>query len=349
MNKCSLCGKKMSSTKNSHFGLNCLKKSCKWVNIKDVKNLKGEKELNQRVMQMFNKQNLPVKQQILLTNRYLTLRLLNEVNMPCYDELKKDIINDIEKVSPDTIEKELKTIDTMPLKYANQILFLYTKYKLADIAWDEKDKIYYNENIAFNTILFGFSYYYNKKPYLSDMLQEIQLLIWKAGILALKATGNDCSAKLLQHSLQQFPTEIVIANEDSIITKIKDDNKFKEKIKAIVEKYGTQKNFDTNNYNTKEDKKYKVLNYTDTDLVYALNNTNIQVKETKFDDKWELSVIITDIYDFTDYKELHEFINTKTIKGVISLTANNMAMISTSCGLINQYNITIKFSLIYEK
>lgn len=35
MNKCSLCGRKISSNSN-HFGLNCLKKSHKLLNIKDV-------------------------------------------------------------------------------------------------------------------------------------------------------------------------------------------------------------------------------------------------------------------------------------------------------------------------
>ena len=90
-----------------------------------------------------------------------------------------------------------------------------------------------------------------------------------------------------------------------------------------------------------------ILNYLDSDLTYALNNTTIQVEGRKSGDKWNLDITIIDIYDFTDYKELQEFIEANTLKTIIGLAANNMAMISTSCGLINPYNITIKFSIEY--
>lgn len=348
MNKCSLCGRKMTSIGNNHFGLSCLKKSCKLLNIKNVKKQRNEKSLNQKVMQILNKKTLPERQQALLTNRYLTLRLLDEVDMPCYDVIKKQIRWDIEKIDSRTNEKELATMNTMPLKYANQIVFLYTKYKLFDIEWDKKEESYYKENITFDAILFGFSSYYNKKPYLSDMLQEIQLLIWKAGIMLLKAKKYSCSAKLLQHSLQQYPSDVIIVNDDLIIEKIRADDNFKSKIKEIVEKFGKQKSFDTNNFKSKEENSYKALSYLDTDLMYALNNTTIQVKGVKSNSKWNLDITITDVYDFTDYKELQEFIKSNTIKNIIGLAANNMAMISTSCGLINEYNITIKFAMEYE-
>ena len=346
MNKCSLCGRKMNSA-NNHFGLNCLKKSCKLLNIKNVKNLKGEKTLNKKVMNTLNKNKLPTKQQSLLTNRYITLKLLEQVNMSCYDNIKDSINKDIQKINFKTTEKDLTTMNTMPLKYANQILTLYLKYNLSDKTLSNAEDFYYKENIAFDTILFGFSSYYNKKPYLSGMLQQIQLLMWKAGILALRDRNYDCSAKLLEHSLQHYPEDITILDDDVIIGKIKGDKNFKDKIKTIVKKYGNTKSFNTNNYNSKEDSDYKSLNYLDSDLTYALNNTTIQVEGRKSGDKWNLDITIIDIYDFTDYKELQEFIEANTLKTIIGLAANNMAMISTSCGLINPYNITIKFSIEY--
>ena len=129
------------------------------------KKFKSREKLNKDVMKICNKNNLPTKQQALLTNRYLTLKLLEQVNLKCYDKIKDDIINDINKIDITTEENDLITMNTMPLKYANQILTLYIKYNLSDKIWNDENKFYYKENIAFNTILFGFSYYYNKKPY----------------------------------------------------------------------------------------------------------------------------------------------------------------------------------------
>lgn len=238
-------------------------------------------------------------------------------------------------------------MNTMPLKYANQILTLYIKYNLSDKIWNDDNKFYYKENIAFNTILFGFSYYYNKKPYLSGMLKRIQMLCWNKGIEALYSHNLECAAKFLKHSLQSNPQDIVINNSDIIIDKIKADANFQERIEAIVKKYGESKTFDTNNHNEKADKEYKLLSYLNTDLKLALNNTTINVAGKKVNKKWKLDITIIDIYDFTDYKELQEIFNSEGFWDFGGNLANNAAMISTSCGLINQYNVTIKFSIEY--
>ena len=246
MNKCSLCGRKMSSA-NNHFGLNCLKKSCDLLNIKNIKNLKGEKTLN--------KTKLPKKQQPLLTNRYLTLKLLEQVNMSCYDDIKESIRKDIQKIDSTTTEKDLTTMDTMPLKYANQILTLYLKYKLSDKVWNSEEA-YYKENIAFDTILFGFSSYYNKKPYLSGMLQQIQKVCWKLIIQILHMINYNCSAEFLDHSLQAKPNNIVIQDNHIIINKIQEDLNFKNYIKSVIKKYGTTKSFNTSKHTSDDDKEY---------------------------------------------------------------------------------------------
>lgn len=345
MNKCSLCGRKMSSA-NNHFGLNCLKKSCDLLNIKNIKNLKGEKTLNKKVMKTLNKTKLPKKQQPLLTNRYLTLKLLEQVNMSCYDDIKESIRKDIQKIDSTTTEKDLTTMDTMPLKYANQILTLYLKYKLSDKVWNSEEA-YYKENIAFDTILFGFSSYYNKKPYLSGMLQQIQKVCWKLIIQILHMINYNCSAEFLDHSLQAKPNNIVIQDNHIIINKIQEDLNFKNYIKSVIKKYGTTKSFNTSKHTSDDDKEYKYLNYIDNDLKLALNNTNINVIGDKVNNKWFLEVIITDIYDFTDYKEVFQFINANGFLDFIGNLANNIAMISTSCGVINVYNVTIKFKMEY--
>lgn len=346
MNRCSLCGRRMLIS-NGEFGLSCLKKSGDLLNLDGIKNLKGEKTLNKEVVKILNKGKLPNKQQKLLTNRYLTLKLLEQVDMSCYDDIRQAIRKDIEKINTKTTEQDLETMDTMPLKYANEILSLYLKFNLSDKVWTGEEEFELKENMLFNTILFGFSYYYNKKPYLSGMLKRIQTLCWNKGIKELYDHNLDCAAKFLKHSLQPEPQDIVINNFDIIIDKIKTDANFQERIEEIIEKYGKSKTFDTNKHNKEDDKEYKLLTYLNTDLKLSLNNTTINVIGKKTNGKWKLDITIVDVYDFTDYKELQELKDSDSFLDLIGNLANNVAMISTSCGLINQYNVTIKFSIEY--
>lgn len=343
MKKCDLCGRKISSTKYS-FGLGCLKKAGHILGIDNIKNLKGESSLNSKVQKVCNKSSLNKEQKELLTNRYLTLKFLEVTDIDYYNNIKDKIKNDINNISPNTSEKDLKTMNTMPLKYAYNIYKLFSNYKkFEDFASNSiSDDI---QNLDFNLILFAFSSYYNKKPYLSGLLQHIQLSFWNQVILSLNMTGFTCAAKFLKHSLQYKPDDILITDTDEIIDKIKVDVNFKNKLKDIINEYGKNLNFDTNKKNTEKDLKNKSLNYSNTDLFLALNNTNIRVIGNKVNGKWNLYITITDIYDFTDFKELHDYVETHIIKSVAGSTANNLAMVSTSCGLINKYNITIKFSL----
>ena len=88
MKKCGLCGRKTSNVKYN-YGLGCLKKLCNFIRINNVKNLKGENLLNSKILKLCNKGSLPAAQRKLLTDRYLTLNLLNEVPLDCYNNYKE--------------------------------------------------------------------------------------------------------------------------------------------------------------------------------------------------------------------------------------------------------------------
>lgn len=85
MEKCMLCGRKISNTRYN-FGIGCLKKTCLLMNIDGIKNLNGETELNRKIMFLCAKKNLPKTQSNMLTNRYLTLKILDEVPLEEYDK-----------------------------------------------------------------------------------------------------------------------------------------------------------------------------------------------------------------------------------------------------------------------
>ena len=54
---------------------------------------------------------------------------------------------------------------------------------------------------------------------------------------------------------------------------------------------------------------------------------------------------LKNIYNFTELQEIEKYIknNSDYPLGAIAATANNMAMMSTSCNVIHEYNITIQF------
>ena len=67
--------------------------------------------------------------------------------------------------------------------------------------------------------------------------------------------------------------------------------------------------------------------------------------DKQFNNKWNLDITLSDIYDFTDFKEISEYLGDDKIKDFIGSTGNNIAMIATSCKVVNQYNVIIKFKI----
>ena len=61
---------------------------CYETGLNDIKNLNGESLLNKKILALCNKKKLPKKQSQMLTNRYLTLNLLNDVALEEYYSLE---------------------------------------------------------------------------------------------------------------------------------------------------------------------------------------------------------------------------------------------------------------------
>ena len=182
MKKCSLCGRRISDEKYN-FGLGCLKKTCAMVGIKNAKNLKYENQLNTKIQKLNNKKSLNKEQKQLLTNRYLTYTILDKIDIPYYKDLAKSINNDIKSVNKKITKSEIKRIkNSITLKEAFEVFKLYMRYKnifekIQNYSEEElKDEI---QNLPWDTLNFAFSSYYEKKPYLSSLMQAIQLFVGK--------------------------------------------------------------------------------------------------------------------------------------------------------------------------
>lgn len=154
--------------------------------------------------------------------------------------------------------------------------------------------------------------------------------------MSFKAIGFTFSGKCLENSLKRSPKDMEITN-GRIIKKISRDQYFIDKINEIIKENDTNKNF-----NIKAG-----ITFDDGDLFLALHDATLNViGEKQNSNSWNLQIEITDRYDFTDYKEMNEIIggNISLLKRLGNI-ANNIAMISTSCNVIREYNIDIKFNL----
>ncbi len=132
--------------------------------------------------------------------------------------------------------------------------------------------------------------------------------------------------------------EVPLGCYDNYRSLLQNDNNFKECLNKIIEKYGNKNQFNTGDYN-------ESLAFEDGDLFLALHNAYINViGNQKENGKWNLDITLSDKYDFTDFKEIGEYIKDDNFwKGFIGSVANNLAMIGTACNVVNEYNITIKF------
>ena len=119
---------------------------------------------------------------------------------------------------------------------------------------------------------------------------------------------------------------------------------FKNKLSQLTEKYGK----DTNEFIIDENfpTEDTAISFDKSDLLYALHNATLFVKAIKNEDnKWKLKIEIVDTYDFTDFKGINEYVDSRESKidDVISTKLNNLAVASSEYGVIKIYDVKIKF------
>ena len=256
MERCMLCGRKISNTKYN-FGIGCLKKTCLSMHIDDIKNLNGEAELNRKIMYLCNKKRLPKAQSSMLTNRYLTLKILNEVPLEEYDNYKSLLQQDIDKIEKSTKVEELESFKQISLKQANEISKQYKKHQnfFEKMINGDYDVL---QNLSFDVVRFSFSKYYSNKPYLNETTQRSQYFIWKSLAMSFKTIGFTFSGKCLENSLKRNPKDIEIIS-GKVINDIKKDDNFKNKINKILKEHENEAKF-----NVKE-----IIRFGDGDLLLA--------------------------------------------------------------------------------
>lgn len=212
MHECLLCKRDMKVS-NDVFGNGCVRNIYSFLDLKMPRKVRMREEtLYKNVMRLTNTRNIDTKQQIWLTDRYLTYQYLNRIPYGNYNSIKKQINNDIQDIKQVKNNEVPKSANSMSLKQA------YDLYKKVIKFQDGIDKITkgnFTDEDSIKTIITSFSFIFNmeknKKQYEKNAFKAMQYAFWQTVI----ETGGryaefPISAEFLQHSLEEKPYDIVI-------------------------------------------------------------------------------------------------------------------------------------------
>lgn len=342
MKECLLCERDMKTAKTI-FGNGCIKSIYKLLNLEMPQKVKDrEQYLYKSIMKKVNAKNLNSNQKVWLADRYLTYQYVDNLKYGDYTELKNELNNDIANVTKIENFSEFETADKVKLKQA------YTLYKK-----EEKFDNYISQvNYAEDTLKVGYKLLWEyspinlvirkrTNPFEISAIKSMQYALWQIVAIGGNVVGYDSSAELLEHSLTDEPKDLVI-KEGKIVEEIKNDDQFKEKIKKIVEKYG--KDNEEFHINDGDDVK---IQFDNSDLYFSVHGASMDIKGKKVNEKWNLSIKIKDRYDYTDFKEITDYISdaNSVPKSMFSSFIYNLAFFSVKFGVIKEYFVYIEFEI----
>ena len=165
----------------------------------------------------------------------------------------------------------------------------------------------------------------------------MQYMFWNIVVIGGLLSNMKLSAYLMQISLTnsgEYEKEgNILVIEDEKITNILFENKeFKEKINSLL----TDSDINIKN---------EFIHFSEKDLLLSLHDATLNLRATrKESDNWNIDLEIVDKYDFTDIKNLKDYVtSTDSITmSLLSSTLNNFATISSSYNVIKPFNFLIK-------
>lgn len=325
------------------FGRGCLENLYELLGFSEPKMLDKENYLCTKIAWKNHKFFLNKKKKQELAKKYIALNYLNNLTYSLLDDIKKKIKSDMNKIS--VFSKSV--INTVPFTL-NEIYKLYNCSKKFDkkindfknIKWETIDKER-AKNLIKN-MHFIFDVTKKTSPISYAVYYSMQYAFWKIVIIGGILFDEKLSAKLLSNSLTLFgqkPKDLII--EDEYVEKlIRNSENFKIEIKNLIEKYG-------NNFNLKDYKEHGIIiRFEGGDLLYSLHDATLFVKIEKNDDgTWKVIGEINDTYDFTDFKNLQEYVDDENLlTDIFSTSLNNFGVVSSEYGVIKTYSVKIKFN-----
>ena len=325
MRECLLCKKDMKIS-DGVFGNGCVRNIYSFLNLKMPKKVKlREETLYKNIMKLTNTENINRKQQIWLTDRYLTYQYLNKIPYGNYNSLKNQINYDIQNVKQIKNDEEPKSSKNISLKQAYDLYKKTTKFQdgidiiiKGDFTDEERLKA------LITSISFVFNMSKNKNQYEKNAFKAMQYAFWQTVIeVGGKYFDYELASKLLQNSLDEKPKEFIIT-DDKIINTIKKDKNFQDKLKEILNNHKNQKSFNVL-------KGEESLTFENSDLYFAIHIADVELKAEKNEELiWNVNIKLTDKFDFTKFKMPMDYYNDakSILQSMLSSTLYNLAFIS---------------------
>lgn len=348
--RCKLCNKPYDYHYEL-FGRGCLENLYELLNFSKPNRLVKNKEmyLCNRIAWKNHKFFLSKKKKFVVAEKYIALKYLDKINFDFFNELKEEIYQDIKSISvfSKNIEEKVsfKLNDVYEL-YNDVEKFEEIMKKFQNLSLEELDEE--TAKVILKSTSFIFDTTKKGNPIFNIGFYSMQYNFWQIVVAGGLLADMKLSAKLLNNSLAPFgkePSDLII-DDDETITNIKNSEEFNKKIKELIEKYCKDNNKFTANSLNNEDCN---IEFNDKDLFLAIHGSPISVNIEKSEIKgWNIKFEITDTYDFTDFKNLKEYVtsNSSLPMSIFSTILNNFAVISSEYGVIKPYKVTI---LIQEK
>lgn len=345
MHECRLCSRDMKTSKDT-FGNTCVRNIYSFLemNMPRKMNLR-EITLYNNVMKINKISNINTYQKVWLTDRYLTQQYLNKIPYGNYTRLINQINFEMKNINQLETEEKPKSSRNMTLKQAYN---LYKKATRFAEGIENLKKGNFTDKESIKLIISSFSFIFNMKKnsnqYEKNTFKAMQYAFWQSVIeIGGKYAGFDISADLLQHSLEKNPKDIYI-NDGKIVQAIIDDKNFKNNINNIIESYG--KNKDEFSFDSNKDGNF-AMSFGESDLYFAIHNTELRVEGKKQNENWILDVKLHDRYDYSKFKSMEQYFkDTNSIpKSMFSSTLYNLAYYSIKFGVMKEYDIDIHFKI----
>ncbi len=174
------------------------------------------------------------------------------------------------------------------------------------------------------------------KEVLNETQKNIQRKVWRYGAenYLRKQRGFETSAWMLEHALQDNPSDIVRKNDSRIAYLINNDKNYLSALDNVI----------SNSKNGVIDTKIEDVVFDEGDLYFSIHSADIYVKGYKQDDgKWLIYSQLEDMYDFTKiqtYMDKYPDFSFDHLKGTV---ANDTAVVSQKLGAINPYKVKVQF------
>lgn len=318
------------------FGRSCL------ANLYTQLNISNSRFISNKEMHLCNviahrnfKFFLGKEKKYALAENYIALDCLKRIDLKFTEDIKNVLKENIKRIS--IFSKYIKSM--LPIYSLNDFYKIYNDYI--------EFKKLLNENISDGkkdfdeTILKGFAIIFDidkiTMPLYYSAFYEMQRMFWEIVVIGGLLADMNLSAYLLRISLtnqgEYEKEDNVLIIEDENITKMLFDNDvFKKKINSMLD----EDNIVINN---------KLVSFGNGDLLLALHDFTLNLKANKKENgNWNVDIEIIDKYDFTDIKNLKDYVSStdSVPMSIFSSTLNNFAAISSSYNVIKPFNFKLK-------